>query len=216
MITPTAKAFGSGRLVDIAKITADDINLDDICTSLASINRWNGAHGRFYSVASHSLFVSRLFLELCPQATCGELAAALLHDAHEAYIGDVSAPMKRAMRQYEAGFASPFDEITARVDRAIAACFGLPKLEPTVEGDIKRVDHRAFVMESWALFDCAFDPEWRETIPGGESMTIERVLVVPEADARIILHRAIAGCVLRTTEPAADYWWSAVRRGATA
>jgi hypothetical protein len=62
-----------------------------------------------------------------------ELArAGLLHDAAEAYIGDVSRPLKIAMRELaddlctnSAYCFSPYDRITERFEQAIADKFSL-------------------------------------------------------------------------------------------
>ena len=64
----------------------------EIAHSLAQINRFTGHASRPYSVAEHSLLVADLALG--EQASASVQLAALLHDAHEAYTGDVSSPVK--------------------------------------------------------------------------------------------------------------------------
>lgn len=72
-----------------------DVRLADIAHALSQIARFNG-HGKYpISVAEHSVFVSRRV-----RAVTGDDRAAqvgLFHDAHEAYIGDVTTPMKRLL-----------------------------------------------------------------------------------------------------------------------
>lgn len=62
---------------------------------LAQINRFVGACRRPYSVAEHSLLVSYI-LEQQGHGIMIQLAG-LLHDAHEAWIGDATTPVKQML-----------------------------------------------------------------------------------------------------------------------
>jgi len=104
-----------GRWVDLLDPNPHDIAIEDIAYHLSRINRFTGATG--YSVAQHSVLVSRL---------CRKALAGLLHDAHEAYLGDWSRPVQSALRVLGAGEA--LDEIRRRMDLAIAIAF---KFEPS-------------------------------------------------------------------------------------
>lgn len=70
-------------------------NISEIAYSLAQINRFTGHAKRPYSVAEHSVLVATI-AESEGASTSAQLAA-LLHDAHEAYTGDVSSPAKWAI-----------------------------------------------------------------------------------------------------------------------
>lgn len=70
-------------------------DISEIAYALAQINRFCGHAKRPYSVAEHSVLVSSI-AEGEGASTTAQLAA-LLHDAHEAYTGDVSSPAKWAI-----------------------------------------------------------------------------------------------------------------------
>src|SRR5690606_36354667 len=82
-----------GRYVDPRALTASDIDIRDISASLANVCRFGGHVETFYSVAQHSVFVCRYVMKRDPSMGL----AALLHDAAEAYIGDIMAPLTREL-----------------------------------------------------------------------------------------------------------------------
>ena len=88
MTEPIWLGTSSGIWIDLGAPQTSDIDIEDIAWSLSNIMRFNGHLSTQISVARHSLEVSRLVpaeLQL----------AALLHDAHETYVGDVVRPVKR-------------------------------------------------------------------------------------------------------------------------
>jgi hypothetical protein len=89
MLTATA------GVVDLRFIRDEPVDILDIAHHLSQIVRFNGAACRPYSVAEHSLLVSSI-LERSGMNREVQLAG-LLHDAHEAYIGDVTQPLKEAL-----------------------------------------------------------------------------------------------------------------------
>jgi len=77
----------SGVRFELSDPDPDSVALCDITHALGKLCRYTGHTSRFYSVAEHSIHVASLVPE--------ELRlAALLHDAAEAYIGDLSTPLK--------------------------------------------------------------------------------------------------------------------------
>jgi len=73
-----------------------EFSIEDIAEPLAKLPRFNGhTDGVFYSVAEHSVHVSRLVKRAGGDARAQ--LVALLHDAHEAFIGDIPAPLKKCM-----------------------------------------------------------------------------------------------------------------------
>ncbi len=101
----------TGKTIDLSDFSIMDPCLEDIAHSLALINRFNG-HSKYpLSVAQHSVYVSRL-------SDSGWHLQGLLHDAAEAYIGDVTKWLKMtpAMAEYR-----KWEE---QIDSAIMLHFG--------------------------------------------------------------------------------------------
>lgn len=81
-----------------------EVRMSDIMDGLSKICRYNGQIKRFYSVAEHSVLVSR-YAELMGDEEA--MIPALFHDAHEAYSGDIPTPHKamiQGAREFEAGY----------------------------------------------------------------------------------------------------------------
>jgi hypothetical protein len=84
---PVIRTF-TGKLVNPLDLRHEDIDIVDIAHALSLCNRFAG-HTKFpISVAQHSVFVAKL----CPW----EPLTALLHDASEAYLGDVTKWLKHS------------------------------------------------------------------------------------------------------------------------
>lgn len=84
----------SGRKFTAAEPRAEDVRLVDVAHHLALICRFGGATSKFYSVAEHSCRVAG-WLRREGASACVQLQG-LLHDAAEAYCGDVPRPLKDA------------------------------------------------------------------------------------------------------------------------
>lgn len=101
-----------GKILDYNNITADMICLDDIAKGLSNNCRWTGQLEDFYSVAEHTLLV----WHLCPP----ELKpASLLHDASEAYTGDMNKVLKEIIGE-------PFKRIENKLTEVIFTKYGVP------------------------------------------------------------------------------------------
>jgi 5'-deoxynucleotidase YfbR-like HD superfamily hydrolase len=88
-----------GHVVDILNIDADMVRLDDVAHSLSHICRFNGHVPNFYSVAEHCVRAYwELFKDQQPPDVC---LTGLLHDACEAYVGDMVRPLKRVPEMLE-------------------------------------------------------------------------------------------------------------------
>jgi hypothetical protein len=83
----------TGKFVNPLEATVDDIDLADIAHSLSNLCRYNGHVSHFYSVAQHSVIVAEQFNIFTEKYL---RKWGLLHDASEAYLGDVVAPLKHS------------------------------------------------------------------------------------------------------------------------
>lgn len=115
----------SGRMFNVRQPRPEDIIFEDIATSLSRLARFNGHSQKFYSVAQHSVLVTLLVPSVCrdrfafmtPHDILDCQRQALMHDAHEAYIGDIPRPLKM--------FCKPLWDLVPAIDNAIASRFGL-------------------------------------------------------------------------------------------
>lgn len=136
----------TGLQFDVANPQPEMVCIEDIAHALSCIPRFGGHTLRFYSVAQHSVHVSRLVPE--HQAKIG-----LLHDAAEAYMLDMMTPIKSQLPDYQA--------LYNRVEDAVFRRFGIVALTPAV----KRADLVALATEKrdlmrptdWWSVDCEPD-----------------------------------------------------------
>ena len=108
----------TGRRFYILDPQPEQIQIEDIAHSLSLLCRFTGHVKYFYSVGQHSLLGSHL---VPPQ----DALWFLLHDASEAYIGDMNRPLKHATRAGDA-----YVPVEANIMRAICRRFGLSEEEP--------------------------------------------------------------------------------------
>lgn len=130
----------SGKKFHFGKADPSEIFIEDIAHGLSHICRWTGQIEEFYSVAQHSVLAS--------QITDAKFAlAALMHDASEAYLGDVSRPLKHAMPNYRV--------MEDKIMSAIAVKFGFDWPMPP---EIKQADTALLYTEHMQLRGPHQDP----------------------------------------------------------
>ncbi|ABK43796.1 conserved hypothetical protein [Magnetococcus marinus MC-1] len=110
-----------------------EVDIQDIAHALSMLCRFNGHCNRFYSVAEHSVHLSRV---VEPQHALW----GLLHDAAEAYVSDVPRPVKQHVEQ--------FKEIESQLMAVVADCFGLHPEQPR---EVKKADMQLLATEKVAL-----------------------------------------------------------------
>lgn len=129
--TAWIRTFSGGRFY-VLEPRAEDVRIEDIAHALSMQCRFTGHSNRFYSVAEHSVWVSRR----CDPA---DALWGLLHDASEAYIGDMSAPLKHQPEM------SRFRTTEKRIMAAVAEKFGLAAKEPD---SVRTADRRMLLTEA--------------------------------------------------------------------
>jgi hypothetical protein len=146
----------------------EDIDIFDIAHALSHVCRFGGHCSPFYSVAEHSVYVSK-------QVDAMIAAEGLLHDASEAYLADVPRPLKVQLPQYQ--FAE------AEWERVIAQKFSLLHPRPS---QVKQADEAMLAREAQVLLG---DPpaDWGiEAAPA--AVVIVRLL--PDEAEFVFLNRA--------------------------
>jgi len=121
----------TGKKFYVFNPNIDDIDIIDIARALSMICRFNGHVKRFYSVAQHSVLVSKL---VSPEIAM----EGLLHDATESIIGDMIRPVKRFMVE--------FKDVENKLEQAIAEKFKLDFISN--HNEIKKADNIALVTEA--------------------------------------------------------------------
>lgn len=138
----------SGRRVVVHSMRRQDVHLGDIVYSTSMLCRFVGHISRFYSVAEHQVLVAAL----AEQDGHDEdvIRCCLLHDASEAYTGDVASPLKAMLPGYK--------DIERHVESVIARALGLPQHDHDVWKIVKHFDQVALMHEADALFPTP--PDW--------------------------------------------------------
>ena len=136
--------------MDLLDPKEEDISLDDIAYSLARINRFTGHSNT--TVAQHSVSVMLALYHqpefpaslmdwpgtLVATRNSKALLIALMHDAHEAYTGDISLPMKTAIgkcafqRVTYGQVENPVTLVKRGLQHVIHRAFDLPQVVPMV------------------------------------------------------------------------------------
>lgn len=96
---PNSIKVKSGAYLDLADPDPAAIDLPSIAAGLANTCRFSGQCPKFYSVAEHCFHMTSLAKSRgMPREI---LVAALLHDASEAYLGDIVSPLKSLLPKYK-------------------------------------------------------------------------------------------------------------------
>ncbi len=132
-----------GKAFDFESPTVDMVNIVDIAQSLSHLCRFTGHSRIFYSVAEHSVHMSRHLWARGghDRERCRRLAQwGLLHDAVEAYVGDMASPLKSLLPEYRT--------IEHRIEAVVLAAFGITETKPK---EVQEADRVFLMSEATAL-----------------------------------------------------------------
>lgn len=140
----------TGRKINLFDVNPEDINLEDIAHCLSNLCRYGGQTKQFYSVAEHSCRVAE-------SVSDENKSWALLHDATEAYLGDVVRPLKYLPEM------SAYREIEKIFEKAIIERFDL---DPIMPEEVKKYDGILLATEMRDITNIP-DDHWMkfETLP---------------------------------------------------
>lgn len=113
----------------------DEIEITDIAMALANKCRFSG-HTQYFSVAEHSVCVA---YRLPPHLRL----AGLLHDAAEAYLGDIPSPIKYVLPDYRL--------LEKLNEAAVFEKFGIAGTMKDFKAEIKHADLSALYTEAYYL-----------------------------------------------------------------
>ncbi len=153
----------SGGRIHIFDPQPGEIQLDDIVHALGLTCRYGGHCRVHYSVAQHSVHVADIIKKRGGDETLQ--LQALLHDAAEAYIGDLPRPVKMWMSQFKV-----LDNfLTSEIMKA----FKVPLVDGDLGPEIHYVDMNICHDEGKAILQSGlapdsdvltFDPETQKTV----------------------------------------------------
>jgi len=153
----------SGRRIDLTKITVDDICLDDIAHHLTKICRYGGALdlNKHYSVANHSI---ALYYYARDNGYNTDIQQAILmHDAAEAYLGDIVAGLKGLLPDYR--------QLETKVEHLLISKYKIERASATNK-IVKELDTRILLDEAKAFVSQHYD-HFTEQMPGVEPLGIK-------------------------------------------
>ena len=128
--TPHSIRTYTGKCFDIIDLKPNSISEMDIAHALSHTARFAGQTFQFLSVAQHSVMIS----EMVPEE---HALAALMHDASEAYLGDMPSPFKKLLPDYK--------NLEASIMKAIAKKF---KFKYPLHHCIKEAD-QGILQQEW-------------------------------------------------------------------
>lgn len=153
----------TGLAFDLADPRPEMFSIVDIAHALSNICRFTGHSRHHYSVGQHSVVVASLLMERKPEVAL----EGLMHDAAEAYIGDVSTPLKALIKSQ----STVYRDIEDRIARVMASRFGLTYPWPL---EVHEVDHLTLSIERRDMMNPSADVTWHGLADAPPNITIPK------------------------------------------
>jgi uncharacterized protein len=152
MTTTTILTY-TGVAFDLLDPRPEDVKLADLTVPMSGILRFNAHLARSVNLLQHSKLVFDLV---------GWKAKpyALLHDAHEAYIGDIATPVAAALAGISWGAFGAIATLKDGLDEAIYDAFGLRMPESDIIEEVTEADRMALSIERQAFADPGPEELW--------------------------------------------------------
>lgn len=132
-------------LLDLTAISAQQITKLDL-HALVNIGRFTAQTVKFWSVAQHSMIVAQVVRDLGGDDNA--YAWGLLHDCHEAYLGDHIRPLLEYLGPES---MAALDRLRSRIDAAVANRFAI-KLDESTAKIVQEADDIVLAAEILAFF----------------------------------------------------------------
>lgn len=128
----------TGKKFNLLALEIANIDIVDIAHATAQQCRWTGHCRHHYSIAQHAYYCSLIGPE-------SEALERLMHDASEAYIGDMNRPLKHYTNAGDA-----YRKVETPLQSMIYEAFGMSRIEPD---SVKLADNAMLYAEAEQLFD---------------------------------------------------------------
>lgn len=159
----------------------EEISIIDIARALSMSCRYTGHVNNFYSVAEHSVILADYVYQTTKDPE--QALSALMHDASEAYLTDVPAPIKPYLTNYE--------ELESRVQSAIEKKWNIQPANDL----IKCLDKNIVADEAAQVYETV--PDWvRSITPVG----IEIICLTPAMAEAEFQHRWVIYASMRANK----------------
>lgn len=149
----------SGKKFSLVDPQPEDVDIVDVIAALGNVVRFAGHCRGAYTVLQHSVHVC----DACPDEFRYD---GLMHDAPEAYYGDITRPMKDVLSKL---FDGQFSRWTEKIDRVVHYALGIPWPVPR---PVKHADCVVLATEArdlmgplLELWRCMPPPLKREIVP---------------------------------------------------